>query len=64
MRDYGNKDGWHPDDKSSKAEADYRDGTPDEHCGRCTMFRPPHSCTAVDGVIHSYGVCDYFKDKS
>lgn len=64
MRDYGTKDGWQADKKSTKAEADYRDGTPAEHCGRCTMFRPPKSCTAVEGVIRFSGVCDYFKDKT
>lgn len=63
MRDYGTKDGWHPDEKSSKAEADYRDGTAEEHCAVCTMFRPPNSCTAVKGMIREDGVCDYFKHK-
>lgn len=63
MREYGktkNKD-W--GEKASKEQAHYRDGTPKEHCGRCSMFRPPKSCTAVDGVIRYSGVCDYFEQK-
>lgn len=62
MREYGkSQDDWGK--KSSKAEADYRDGSPAEHCGICTMFRPPKSCTAVEGVIRFGGVCDYFDKK-
>lgn len=62
MRDYGKTgEDWGP--KATKAEADYRDGTPEEHCGKCTMFRQPKSCTAVEGVIRYSGVCDYFKSK-
>lgn len=68
MREYG-KDNQSSDvppwggEKSSKTEADYREGDEQEHCGRCSMFRPPHSCTAVDGMICWDDVCDYFKQK-
>lgn len=60
--------GTHPGDDDvwkdvSKADADYRKGTPEEHCGICTMFRPPKSCTLVDGIIRFSDVCDYFKEK-
>lgn len=51
-------------DKSSKAVAHYRQGTEERHCGICTMFREPHSCTAVAGSIAPNGVCDYFKERS
>lgn len=48
-------------EKATKSEAHYRKGSPSKHCGLCTMFRPPHDCTAVDGTIEPTDVCDYFK---
>lgn len=62
MREYPKETGDWKD--VSKKDADYRKGTPAEHCGNCTMFRPPKSCTLVEGVITFGGVCDYFKKKS
>lgn len=56
----GGKADWQ---KMYKSEADYREGTPEEHCGVCSMFRPPASCTLVEGKIKPTGVCDYFKKK-
>jgi hypothetical protein len=47
----------------TKADADYRRGDAEENCGRCTMFRPPNSCTLVHGKIKASDVCDYFKAK-
>ena len=49
--------------KASKATARYRPGTAARHCGICTMFRPPHSCISVTGVIDKADLCDYFKRK-
>lgn len=51
-------------DKDSKDEANYRDGHGERRCANCTMFRPPASCTAVEGKIIPSGLCDYFKRKS
>lgn len=47
--------------KDSKEIANYRAGSPEKRCAQCTMFAPPHSCTAVTGYIEPAGVCDYFK---
>lgn len=47
----------------SKAEAHYRDPSdlPGRHCGNCTMFRTPGSCTLVQGVIDPAAVCDHWE---
>lgn len=50
--------------KVAKATAHYRVGTQTEHCGICTMFRSPSSCTAVEGKIRWMDNCDYFEKKS
>lgn len=50
-------------DKASKAQAHYRTGREQKHCAICTMFRPPHGCTAVAGSISPQALCDYFKRK-
>jgi hypothetical protein len=47
----------------SKADANYREGTRARHCGLCTMFIPPHSCTKVRGKIEAADLCDYFQRK-
>lgn len=50
--------------KASKATAHYRMSTnPKRKCEICTMFRPPHDCTAVEGEISAQAVCDYFERK-
>lgn len=50
--------------KVSKATAHYRMSTnSNRKCEICTMFRPPHDCTAVEGEISPAGVCDYFERK-
>ena len=48
--------------KATKSAASYRD-TPrgEECCEDCTMWRPPASCTSVDGQIKRKGWCAYFK---
>ena len=51
-------------EKATKAEANYRHGTEPKCCARCTMFRGPNKCTAVQGDISPTAVCDYFKRKS
>jgi hypothetical protein len=49
--------------KATKAKANYRAGEGDRRCGLCTMFRPPHSCTAVKGKVDASGLCNYFERK-
>ena len=50
--------------KVSKATAHYRMSVkPNRKCALCTMFRPPHDCTAVEGEISAQAVCDYFERK-
>lgn len=49
------------EDKSTKAQAHYRNGTEAEHCAICTMFRAPNACTAVQGKISPQVLCDYFE---
>ena len=61
MREYGKTDEWGP--QITKEEADYREGTEDEKCSLCTMFRPPSSCTYVKGSIRGKGLCDFFERK-
>ena len=51
------------DNRSTKDEADYRDGSEDQCCRLCTMFRPPASCTSVRGHIRPEGLCDYYEPK-
>lgn len=53
------------EDKASKKEAAYKLPSPDptHHCGNCTMFRKPHGCTAVEGIIYFMGICKYYKEK-
>lgn len=49
--------------RTGKAEADYVGHAVDGHtCRTCTMFRPPQSCTSVEGKISPDGYCDYFED--
>ena len=49
-------------EKSTKAEAKYqampRNG---QRCDHCTMWRPPHGCSAVAGKIAPNGWCSYYK---
>ena len=49
--------------KETKEEVNFREGTPNKRCGLCTMFRPPASCTAVQGVIDAHDLCDLFERK-
>ncbi len=45
----------------TKPKAHYRAGAPHRKCEFCTMFRPPHGCTAVSGEVSKDGLCDFFK---
>jgi hypothetical protein len=49
-------------EKSTKATAKYqampRNG---QRCDHCTMWRPPHGCSAVAGKIAPNGWCSYYK---
>lgn len=47
----------------TKAEAEYRKATGDERCGNCSMFRYPHDCTLVQGVIRTSDTCKYWEAK-
>jgi hypothetical protein len=48
-------------EKATKEESHYRKGNGKEHCGICTMFVSPDSCTSVEGDISEDDLCDYFK---
>lgn len=47
--------------KLTKSAARYHLGTNAEHCGICTMFRHPDSCTAVVGKIRWMDTCKLFE---
>lgn len=49
--------------KATKTQAHYRHGDKAEHCGICSMFRPPAACTAVRGFIAKQAVCKFFEKK-
>lgn len=49
-------------DKTTKSEANYRTGAGRTRCQYCTMFRPPKSCTVVEGDISPQALCDYFEE--
>ncbi len=47
----------------TKQKAEYVQKANKEHCRDCNMFRPPQSCTLVEGVINAGGHCRYFVRK-
>ena len=52
------------DRKSSKGIVRYQDRPRgDQRCGLCSMYRPPHACIAVAGIISPDGWCQLFKRK-
>ncbi len=55
--------GGRVEDKKTKASVHYRDGSRNKRCGLCTMFRSPHLCTAVQGMISPGKLCDLFEPK-
>jgi hypothetical protein len=48
----------------SKIEAEYIEHAKKRHCEDCGMYREPHKCTLVEGVINEDGHCKYFKRAS
>lgn len=50
-------------DKPSKAQTHYRLGSKNKRCEICTMFRAPHTCTAITGKVSKVGLCDLFERK-
>ncbi len=59
------KDFLEEEKKVSKATADYQDHPKEqERCDKCTMWRPPHGCTAVRGKIDADGWCKYYEKKN
>ena len=49
-------------EKATKAEAKYQPMPRNkQRCDDCTMFRPPHGCTAVMGKIAPNGWCTFFE---
>lgn len=51
-------------EKVSKASVDYGKGTWHRKCALCTMWRPPASCTLVEGVIRAEDYCNRFVRRS
>jgi len=49
--------------KATHAQANYRVGTLDKCCANCTMFTPPHNCSAIDNPVEKNMLCDYFKKR-
>jgi hypothetical protein len=48
--------------KASKADVNFRQAEDNQFCARCTMFREPASCTAVEGRIHRVDLCDLYEE--
>ena len=43
-----------------QAEANYRRGTPINHCGICVFYQG-HRCSKVEGAISPYGLSDVYR---
>ncbi|HVI05778.1 MAG TPA: hypothetical protein VM711_06755, partial [Sphingomicrobium sp.] len=51
--------------KVSKRTVDYQDKPKGQaHCANCAFFRPPSSCSNVEGPINPSGWCALFKAKT
>lgn len=50
-------------EKKPKGEVFYRKGHGDKYCRVCTMYVEPNACTAVQGHIASWALCDLFEKK-
>jgi hypothetical protein len=49
----------------SKVQAAYQDSpVGNQHCSNCYLWRPPHFCAYIDGVISSNGWCPSWKQKT
>ena len=52
-------------EKATKVEAKYQDFPhKGKQCDDCTMWRPPHGCTAVKGKIRASGWCKWWEKAS
>lgn len=49
--------------KLSKPEVHYRPSIGARNCGNCAMFRGPHGCSLVKGVVDADDTCDRFSAK-
>lgn len=49
-------------EKMSKENAEYRQGMPFEHCGKCNYYSGGN-CKIVRGTIAASMVCSYFSEK-
>lgn len=50
--------------KAFKQEARYQDEPKgSQRCSKCSMFRSPHGCIAVQGPIQPYGWCMFWEKK-
>ncbi len=53
------------DKKVAKSTAKYQSNPKEnEKCSSCTMWRPPHGCSAVKGYISPDGWCSYYEKKN
>lgn len=51
-------------ERITKGEADYvNHPVAGRRCADCSMFRPPRSCTLVEGNISPSGHCKYWERK-
>lgn len=53
---------WTRSEKMSKEEAEYKQGKPFHHCGKCTYYSDSH-CRVVRGYISPSMGCRYFQEK-
>lgn len=47
----------------TKKEVNYRHGKWFWKCQNCSMFKPPHGCTLVEGWIQKQDVCNEWEPK-
>jgi hypothetical protein len=51
--------------KMTQQAAGYQEKPKDSaSCSNCTLFKPPSSCTLVDGTINPNGWCRFYVKKS
>jgi hypothetical protein len=51
--------------KMTQVAAGYQNGPKgDQSCSSCALFKPPSSCTLVDGTIGPNGWCRFYSKKS
>lgn len=52
-----------PEQKVSQTDANYRKGSPVEHCGLCQYFEGGDQCSQVEGPISPYGISDIYRSR-